>query len=449
MSLRSRLLAPRTLGLAALLLACLAAVLALPAGATVGSTNARGKAASSALLGGINIESLSNGSIATSTDRAVATAAQLHAKVIRYSLDWSAVQPKGPGTIDPTGIATVDRVVDDAAALHIGVILTLGETPCWASSAPRSVLRTCTARNPGHAGAWPPHNPEDFANFAALIATRYGSKLAALEIWNEPDQRNEDYLAGPEKPRRYTELVRAAYPAIKRVDPSMTVLAGSFVGSNGAFLRALYAAGMKGYYDGLSVHFYTLTIAALRAIHEVQLANHDTTPLWLNEFGWSSCYPSHKTEQEQLCVTPQVQAANLTNTFRALARTPYVAAALVYKLQDSSDESFGMLTPRGVHKPSFAALSNVLASPFGPLSPVVLHLRQAGGRVIASGSAPVGDFMELEASVHGKLRYRDIFKLNRLNGYSIALPAVLGSSGLEVKVFQYGAGPGQAAQQGI
>ena len=32
-------------------------------------------------------------------------------------------------------------------------------------------------------------------------------------------------------------------------------------------------------------------------------------------------------------MTPQIQAANLTNTFRSLARTPYVAAEVVYKLQ--------------------------------------------------------------------------------------------------------------------
>ena len=42
-------------------------------------------------------------------------------------------------------------------------------------------------------------------------------------------------------------VVRAAYPAVKAANPGVLVLAGSLVGSNGAFLRALYAAGMKGY----------------------------------------------------------------------------------------------------------------------------------------------------------------------------------------------------------
>jgi hypothetical protein len=449
MSTRGGLRRPSTLWLTSLLPVLLLAVLGLSAGASARSRTDGRQAGSSAFLGGINIESLSNGAIASSTDRAIAAAKQLHAKVIRYGIDWSSAEPSGPGKIDESGIAAVDRVVNDAAALHIGVILTLGETPCWASSAPASVLRSCTALNPGRAGAWPPRNPTDFADFAALVAARYGSKVTALEIWNEPDQQNQDYFAGPEKPVRYAELVRAAYPAIKRVDPNMTVLAGSLVGPNGVFLRALYAAGIKGYYDGLSVHFYTLTIASLRAIHEVQLANGDDTPLWLNEFGWSSCYPKHNREQEQLCVTPKVQAANLISTFRALARTPYVAAALSYKLQDAKDESFGVLTTGGTRKPSFGALSEALGSPLGALTPVKLHLARAGGRVTASGSAPVGDFMELEVLVGATPRYRDIFKLNRFNRYSIKLPTVLGTHGLRVKVFQYGAGAAQAAQQAL
>ncbi len=94
------------------------------------------------------------------------------------------------------------------------------------------------------------------------------------------------------------------------------------MGSNGAFLRALYAAGIKGYYDGLSVHFYNLVLASLRYIHEVQLQNGDHTPLWLNEFGWSSCWPRQRVQQEQGCVTKQVQAANLANVFRSTRTHP-------------------------------------------------------------------------------------------------------------------------------
>ena len=48
----------------------------------------------------------------------------------------------------------------------------------------------------------------------------------------------------------------------------MPVLAGSFVGGNGKWLQALYAAGIKGHYDALSVHFYDLH--ALGAEHDAR-----------------------------------------------------------------------------------------------------------------------------------------------------------------------------------
>jgi len=329
------------------------------------------------------------------------------------------------------------------------VIMSVDSTPCWASSAPSALLAACKPGSETEANSWPPNDPANFGAFVAYLAKRYGTQLAAIEVWNEPDQANEDYLAGPSKPERYAALLRAAYPAIKAVNPSIPVLAGSLVGSNGVFLRALYAAGIKGYYNGLAVHYYNLTLGSLRSIHEVQLANGDTTPLWLDEFGWSSCWPAQSIEQEQACVTPQLQASNLANTYRALVHTPWVAAAVMYKLQDSRSEDFGVISASGARKPSFTAFAGALASPFGKISPIVLNLRRSGKGVIASGSAPVGDFMGLEAFKGKLLRYRAIFKLNRFNRYSIVLPSALGTSGLRVRVFQYWSGLGKAAQKRI
>jgi hypothetical protein len=398
-------------------------------------------------MGGVDIIAV-GAEPAGEADRAIAQAQKLHARVVRTEVPWSALEPTGPSQVEPRALAFADRLVSDAAAAGIRVIMMVDSSPCWASSAPASLLRKCNLGGSSQANAWPPSSPAEYATFVAYLAQRYGTHLAAIEIWNEPDQANQAHFAGPAKPQRYAALLKAAYPAIKRVSPSVPVLGGALVGANGVFLRALYAAGIKGYYDGLAVHFYTLTLASLRSIHEVQLANGDTKPLWLDEFGWSSCYPQ-RTQQEQPCVTAQTQATNLTNVFRSLARTPYVAAAVLYKLQGSPQEEFGVLSASGARKPSFAALAKVLASPFGSPSPVTLSLGKRGGHVLASGSGPVGDYMGLEAFQGSRLRYRALFVLNRFNRYSIALPAVLGASGLRVRVYQYWAGLAGAAQRSI
>jgi hypothetical protein len=413
------------------------------------ATASKSTSAPAAPLGGVNILSIGSYTVPSQVDSAIAEAHALHAKVIRTVVSWSALEPSEPEHIDASTLAVVDRLLSDASAAGIRVIMSVDSTPCWASSAPGSLLTSCKPGGESKANAWPPNNPASYGAFLAYLAKRYGTQLAAIEVWNEPDQANEAYLAGPNKPERYADLLRAAYPAIKAVNPSIPVLAGSLVGSNGAFLRELYAAGIKGYYDGLAVHYYNLTLGSLRSIHEVQRANGDATPLWLDEFGWSSCWPAQSIQQEQACVSTQTQASNLANTYRELAHTPWVAAAVVYKLQDSSFEDFGLTSASGARKPSFAAFANALAAPFGSISPIILNLGRKGTHVVASGSGPVGDFMQLEAFEGKLLRYRALFKLDRFNRYSITLPSVLGTHGLRIRVFQYWSGVGKATQKRI
>jgi polysaccharide biosynthesis protein PslG len=400
-------------------------------------------------LGGVNATGITFGASTAKVDQQIAAAQSLHAHAIRVEIPWSTLEPVR-GQIEPQALAFTDHLVNQAAAAGIKVVALALWTPCWASSAPTSLLSRCRpGQGSRQAQAWPPRDPGTYGSFVAFLAGRYGSKLAAIEVWNEPDQSNENYFAGPNKAQRYAEMLRAAYHAIKRVDPGITVLGGSLVGSNGKFLRALYAAGIKGYYDGLSVHFYNLVLASLRYLHEVQLANHDSKPLWLNEFGWSSCWPRQRIQQEQGCVTRQAQATNLANVFRSLARTPWVAAEMVYTLQGTRREDFGVLTETGAHKPSFGGLRSVFISPFGKPSPVTVHLSRRGGSLLASGTGPVGDYMQLEVFSGRRALYRSLFTLDRFNRYSIALPRVLGTQNLRVSVFQYWMGTAKAAVASI
>jgi polysaccharide biosynthesis protein PslG len=407
----------------------------------------RAGSASPAPLDGVNIEGLTYGTPANQADLELAWAQRLHAKVVRLEVPWAVMEPAAREQIDPAALAFTDRLMARAGALGIKVIMLAEDTPCWASTAPSRVLRRCSQRALTPANAWPPRSAGDYGAFVAFLAQRYASGLAAIEVWNEPDQSNQHYLAGPNKAQHYAEILRAAYPAIKQAAPGVPVLAGALVGSNGAFLRALYAAGIKGYYDGLAVHFYTLTLASLRSIRQVQLENGDAKPLWLDEFGWSSCWPRSKIQQEQACVTRQIQATNLLDTVRAVARMPYVAAAVVYKLRGNASEDFGVMSAGGSLKPAFAALAAAFSSPFAAITPVTVRLRRASGSVLASGSAPPGDFMLLEALRGSVPRYRAIFTLDRFNRFSLRLPSVLGAEGLTVRVFQYGAWLARSAQR--
>jgi hypothetical protein len=394
----------------------------------------------SAPLGGINAGSVGYGP--AEAERTIASVRALHAKVIRVEVPWAQLEPLGAGNLDSHALAYLDRLTSDAKASRIGVIALVDQTPCWASSAPPPLLASCQPYRRSQANGWPPANPADFANFVAFLAGRYGAGLTAIEVWNEPDQINEDYFAGPNKAVRYAALLRAAYPAIKQANPAVKVLAGSLVGYDGTFLRLLYAAGIKGYYDGLAVHFYSLTLSALRTFRAVEVAGGDNTPLWLDEFGWSSCYPRASIEEEQPCVTPRIQAQNVTSLYRELSATRYIAAMTLFQLHDyPGNNLFGVLTTSGARKPAFGALAKVQLSPFGAPAPVTLTLRKHGSQLLASGSGPVGDYMNMTVRVAGVLRFQAKFTLDRSNRYSIALPSTLGTRHVSVLVYQTWEGP--------
>ena len=65
------------------------------------------------------------------------------------------------------------------------------------------------------------------------------------------------------------------------------MLAGSLAGADRPFLQKLYAAGIRGSYDGLAIHPYGEARAGTRWIHAAQVAAGDRTPLWITEFGWT------------------------------------------------------------------------------------------------------------------------------------------------------------------
>ncbi len=402
-----------------------------------------------ALLRGVTI---SNYGSNAEVEHEVSEAKALHAQVLRINLSWAAMQPEGPGELAPVPLAALDSVINAASAAGLKVVAVVQSSPCWASSAPAPEELECVASKASTASAWPPSNPSYYGDFVAELAHRYGNALAAIEVWNEPDYNGENYLAGPDKAEEYARILKAAYPAIKAADPNIAVLAGALVGSNGVFLRDLYAEGIQGYYDGLAVHYYTLTISALRSVHEVQLQAGDNKPLWLDEFGYPSCTPGQtefSEQAEQACVTPQLQAVNVANIVHLVVRLPYVAAAILYKMRDTAGNEFGVLTASGARKPSFDALASAFATPFAQPSPVVLHLGPETNGIVAFGSGPVGSVMELEAFKDGHMLYGDTFTLDTSNTFSDRLPASLGTTGVTVRLYPYGTSPTTAAQLSI
>ena len=52
-------------------------------------------------------------------------------------------------------------------------------------------------------------DPDDFAEFASAVATRYSGKISAYELWNEP---NGVIFYSPVSPEDYTDLPQGRIP---------------------------------------------------------------------------------------------------------------------------------------------------------------------------------------------------------------------------------------------
>lgn len=372
-------------------------------------------------------------------DQTLDLAARAGAKIFRVEADWSALEPEAQGKRDVAAVAALDRLVDAASRRGMRTLLFIDRTPCWASAAPAGVRGSCTGpqANGPEVTRFRPADPETVVPISTFLAARYARRLAAFQVWNEPDQANEKYWAGPKKVESYVAMTRALYAPLKQAAPSVPVLAGSFVGTDGRWLKAMYANGAKGYYDGLAVQFYTVPLYGLRTTRAVQRANGDKTPLWLTEFGFTSCSRPGRTMQlDQRCVTRAGQARGLSDVLSAVRRRPWVAAAIQYDALDDGPGgyTFGFADVAGRLKPAYAAIRRVLTGRVrAPKAPTV-RLRSAGRHVAARGTASLTDVVTVSVTVRGVFRFRAGLLTDQRGNWRLSLPPQLGTRGLTVRV---------------
>lgn len=294
------------------------------------------------------------------------------AKYARFFLLWSDAEP-AKGQYSEDLLSLYDRQLDRLNANGVKTVFTVVGAPQWASGSTERYT--------------PPKDPLDYAHFAKYIATRFKGKVAAYEVWNEPDE-SMFYKPGPD-PAAYTALLKAAYPAFKAGDPDASVITGPLTGNNYDFLAQLYANGAQGSFDAVGVHTDTacldrgpdayyrdngrlgrFTFLAYREVHQTMLDNGDDKPIWMTELGWSStqktCSRGEWAGKKPAGVGEANQAEYLREAFHCMAQDDYLKVGLWFNLQDvgSADEElnrYGLQRSNGTHKPAWDALKDVAA----------------------------------------------------------------------------------------
>jgi hypothetical protein len=346
-------------------------------------------------MAGLNAHLMWSNVSAAEQDSQLAQIAATGADIARVDVGWSSLEQNAKGRYERWYLDRLDTLVEKAGQHGVQLLLTVTDSPCWASSAPDSVKQGCD-------GAWwdrevqryPPVDARDYADALAFLVRRYGDRVAGWEIWNEP---NLQYFFNSDQPAAdYARIVRAAYPAAKAADPSATVIAGSLAESPPAFVEELFQHGIGGHFDAFSIHPYSGDASPLDpgdddwvknsfargvpAVRDVLLKHGEDKPIWLTEFGWStSTIRGMATWMNG--VDPQTQAQYIEQALLKVREWPYVPVAIIFELQDENGDlrdrnsNFGLLRYDGTPKPSFEAFRRgaVALTTSGPVSTPQSH----------------------------------------------------------------------------
>ena len=301
------------------------------------------------------------------------------AGTVRVDLGWSTLELAGKGEWDTAYAARLDAFLTAAEARGVETVLVVVGTPCWASSDPD---KDCSgAWWEEGVQYWPPTDPADFGDALDYVAQRWGDRLAAVELWNEPNY--SAFLQGPDPIDAYAAMVEAAYPRIKARAPDLPVLAGSILFSSTYYLGQLYDRGIAQVSDGIAVHPYDdeeryadpdneafkemFSLAeGLPRLRQVMVDRGDAdAKLWVTEFGFPTC----ARDVFHWCVDEAEQARRIDEGVTRMRAWPWVAAALLYELRDRRAEmvtwqdAMGLVRHDVSPKPAYEAWRDAIARP--------------------------------------------------------------------------------------
>ncbi|MDO9454926.1 glycosyl hydrolase [Nocardioides sp.] len=286
------------------------------------------------------------------------TARRAGLRHLRVDVGWARIE-HAPGRYD---WSATDRVLRAARSHGFQVLAVVGYRPGWAPP-----LRTVAARSA-------------YARFVGRAARRYGSSVAAWELWNEPNLE-QSWGVAPDA-RAYAGLVAGAARQLRAHDPGAPVVVGALSPAVDApdgsqvspmtFLSRFYASGIdRSLFDVVSVHPYSYpalptddadwnTFHRLPDLHALMTrAGDGAKQLWLTEYG-------APTGRSSRSVSRRGQASMVVDAVRQASTLPFVGRLYLYALRDTArrptdlEANFGLLDHRGRPKPALGALRRAL-----------------------------------------------------------------------------------------
>ena len=238
-------------------------------------------------------------------DQVLTSLKALHAaggQIGRADSDWAGTEPRAPiHGRHRYHWGYDDTIAGEMAKAHLRWEPTLELAPKWAQAHRPNVLRLKGGK---FVTPLPPDKNSTFATYATEFMRRYGARgsfwrthrklpylpVRFVEVWNEPDNT---HFWGPRIDLHdYAGMYEAVRTAVHRVNPGARVVTGGLAWTQSSMPRLLKAFNnLK--VDAVAVHLYshtpkgTLALARF-AISQMKDFHRASTPLVVNEYGWTS-----------------------------------------------------------------------------------------------------------------------------------------------------------------
>jgi len=301
---------------------------------------------------------------------------------IRLQFPWEQIEPTGPADME-THVGAAVAIVLRAHQRGLKVLVNITHAPDWAESQDDAM----------------PADPAALASFLERFIPYFDGRVAAWQIWNEPNLINENN--GRIDPNSFFQLLKAAYLAVKRADPNALVVFPGLAPTSlnyddwavdddwyleallninhGEAARYFDVLGVQGYGAGnapdtyfpsnLAEHpewvnapeFYFRHIEQLRAV--MVNAGLGDKPIWITEMGWPVGRMNLLYGYGDY-VTRELQAEYLTRAYEIIrTEWSWIDVALVWHLNtaafddDSSGFSgFSLVDSAGYPRPAYTAI---------------------------------------------------------------------------------------------
>jgi hypothetical protein len=314
-------------------------------------------------------------------ERDLATVQEMEFGWVKQAFPWRDIETLEKGSYD---WYRPDLIVDLVEKAGLKMLVRIDRQPFWSQEHESPLLRNA-----------PPGDYQDFADFCGVMAERYRGRIAAYQVWNEPNL-NREWGNEPPDPQEYTELLKVCYQAIKAADPEAIVVSAGLAPTgtelpiaipDTEFLQAMYDAGAADYFDvlGLNAPGYKappeispdeaeanaeygggrwFTFRHVEDMRDIMVTNGDAeTQIAILELGWTTDmlnpdYAWHAVTEEQ-------QADYLVRAYQYAVEQwrPWIGPMFTIYIADffwTPEENeqwwWAITLPDGTRRPAFDAL---------------------------------------------------------------------------------------------